>query len=207
MEKIAQRAINEPEKAEAMEVIFCSAPLFLLNRREIHHPTDIASNLTIFKADTIRLSTQVPIAAQEPMTPLQRVKVLIEKNNISKALRLLNDNPPFVKSSGLIAKLKRKVIDNPEISIDAVRELPEKSKTRQVITIDVIVRKIRSLKNGVTPGTGMLAAEHLKPLTHFACPCALALISKLIHQVSNGEVADHLRPLLYGDVMKGSRHG
>jgi len=174
--------------------------MILLQRNNIASE-DIASMLlTFIKNGTPPTDTVLEIRGKKDRTKIDRAKALIERENNSKALQILQDANTFAPAAGLFNKLRTKVLLEPT---PADFDLPEKSRTTPQITIEGIRQQLKKLKNCITPGTGMLANEHLKHLAFYSAPHAMTLLTTIIHSIIDGAVPQHIKEIIYTDPLKG----
>lgn len=202
LDYIARRAITAatPEDKQRWEIIFLASPMLLLQRKYVARE-DISSVLLKFLRDESIPHHAVISNIDRTYTKIDRARTLIERENTSKALRVLEDVATFAPAAGLREKLQQKVLysDPPPPKF----AIPDKSRATLPITVEDIRQNLKKLRNCVSPGTGMLANEHIKPLAFHAAPFAMSLLSNLVHTITDGSMPNHIKRILYNDPIKG----
>jgi hypothetical protein len=203
LDHIARRAITATtnEEKQRWEIAFLASPMLLLQRHYTARE-DISTILLAFLHDESLPQHHVISDPEKDRTytNIDRARSLIERENTSKALRVLQDTATFAPAAGLVEKLQTKVLHMQE---PTPFTLPDKSRSTLPVTVEDIRRNLRRLKNCISPGTGMLSNEHIKPLAFHQAPWAMSLLSNIIHSVFDGTLPPHIKAVMYEDPLKG----
>jgi hypothetical protein len=112
LDYIARRAITAatPEDKQRWEIIiFLASPMLLLQRKYVARE-DISSVLLKFLRDESIPHHAVISNIDRTYTKIDRARTLIERENTSKALIVLEDVATFAPAAGLREKLQQKVL-------------------------------------------------------------------------------------------------
>lgn len=191
---------------DLLTLLFIAAPMFILNKDEVTYD-DIHQHLCQHYSDIkyyIRKRT-----TSENTTPQQQhdstdiARILVENGNCKKAWQRLSQqqhDTSQTDSATVLEQLKRKVIHaGTDLS---TTNIPDKVKSlRTLFTAKSLRRAIAKLANAKAPSTGMMKAEHLKPLTHITAKHAWQLVTATVSSILDGTMPPIIQQILYVDAM------